>query len=279
MTHARFSSCLASVLVIGSVWFLVGPWRAEAVPSDAIIAAWRFEGKGNQIEDTEGKSIHGTIQGNAKRVPGVDGNGLQFDGQKDLFAIPDSAFINTGGPYTDRTITALFFVEDANESGRKQTIFEEGGRTRGLVLYVFDGEAWVGGWNRAEYNWRGAWISAPIESKTWYHIALVLRNAGNKVEKDRFEMWLDGELIAKEPGGQLFSHGDDIGIGAVNQNTVFHDEDGAGTNIHHFEGIIDEVWMYRAALSEKELRDQARNYLAVRAAGKLATRWGALKAR
>ena len=54
-------------------------------------------------------------------------------------------------------------------------------------------------------------------------------------------MWLDGKRIAQEKGGQLHAHGDDIGIGFTNQNAVYHDEGGGGTNIDWFAGLIDEV--------------------------------------
>ena len=81
---------------------------------------------------------------------------LKFNGTSDGIKIPDSNRINTGGPFPKRTVAALFNCDDVNK-GQKQVIFEEGGRTRGLVIYVFDGKLYVGGWNRAEYNWNGEW--------------------------------------------------------------------------------------------------------------------------
>jgi len=43
----------------------------------------------------------------------------------------------------------IFNCADVSKQ-EKQTVFEEGGRTRGLTISVFDGETYVGGWNRAE---------------------------------------------------------------------------------------------------------------------------------
>ena len=56
-----------------------------------------------------------------------------------------------GSPYTNRTVVAFFYCDDGGITDRKQTIYEEDGKTRGLVTYVYDGKAHVGGWNRAEY--------------------------------------------------------------------------------------------------------------------------------
>ena len=140
----------------------------------------------------------------------------------------------------------------------KQVIFEEGGRTRGLVLYVHDGKVYVGGWNRAD------------------HIGLVIRDATGKVEKDKFEMWLDGKLHDKADGGQLHPHGDDNGIGFVNQNTVYHDDAGGGTNIDWFDGSIDEVIVYGSAFNNNDFANLA-GALSVEPENKFTTMWSRIK--
>jgi hypothetical protein len=167
---------------------------------------------------------------------------------------------------------AVFNCADVSKS-EKQTVFEEGGRTRGLVIYVHEGQVYVAGWNRAEYNWDGAWISAPIGSNEWHAAALVIRDAGDAVEPDKFEMWLDGDLIGKEPGGQIYNHADDNGIGDTNTNVVFHDEDGSGSG-WFFEGMIDQVWVLNEALSGADL---GAILTSVEAMDKLAGTWGAIK--
>jgi hypothetical protein len=156
-------------------------------------------------------------------------------------------------------------------------VFDDGGRTRGMIIYVFDGKVYVGAWNRAEYNWPGKWLSADIKSKTWYHVALVVRDAAGEVEKDKFEMWLNGKLIEKADGGQLHPHGDDIGIGFVNQNAVYHDDGGNGSNIDWFGGIIDEVVVYGSAFDNADFANLAQP-LSVEPQGKFTTTWANLKA-
>lgn len=269
MAKLSFFSVLSVLLMFLAV-------TTFAAKDDATVAAiWNFDnGDG---EDSSGKGVNGELVGEPEVVDGVVGKALLFDGEDDGVKLPDSADINTGGPYTDRTIVAYFNCADVSITEQKQTIFEEGGRTRGLVINVFDGQVYVGGWNRAEYNWAGAWPSAPVESNRWYHVGLVIREGGEAVEAGKFEMWLDGEMIASEEGGQLFAHGDDIGIGYVNANAVFHDEDGEGTNLHYFSGMIDEVEVYGSAFDAADFAEYAAVVTSVEAQGKFTTTWATLK--
>ena len=118
---------------------------ANAKPADV----WTFDG-GN-AKDSSGKNINGSFVEKPKAVGGIVKKALKFNGATDGIQFPDSADINTGGPYTNRTVVAFFNCDDVGVTDRKQTIYEEGGKTRGLVTYVYDGKAHVGGWNRAEY--------------------------------------------------------------------------------------------------------------------------------
>ena len=240
---------------------------------------WNFDN--GDAADTSGKGLNGTIAGDPEVVDGVVGKALLFDGEDDGVKLPDSQGINTipqPNFYTDRTIAAYFNCTDVDITEQKQTIFEEGGRTRGLVINVFEGQVYVAGWNRAEYQWAGAFPSAPVESGKWYHVGLVIRDADAAVEPGKFEMWLNGELVASEDGGALYGHGDDIGIAHVNANAVFHDEDGAGTNIHFFGGIIDEVIVYNSAFDAADFAAYAATVTSVEPKDKFTTTWASIKA-
>jgi len=130
---------------------------------------------GDTVPDISKSAHDGTARGNPSLVAGLSGKAMKFDGVDDAVHIPDSANINSGGPWINRTVMAIFNCADVSKE-EKQTIFEGGGRTRGLCIYVLNGEAYVGGWNRAEYNWNGTWISTPIESNQWCAVAFVLRD-------------------------------------------------------------------------------------------------------
>ncbi len=202
------------------------------------------------VPDDSANDNTGIIVGDPVVVDGLNGKALQFDGIDDGVDIPDSNFINVNaGPFPNRTIIAVFNCADVTKQ-EKQTVFEEGGLTRGLTIYVFDGQVYVGGWNKAEYQWNpGSWLSAPIESNQWYTASLVIRNGADAQQDYKFEMWLDGEFIGMAPGGQLYNHGNDNAIGYTNQNNVFHDGDASGDG-WYFEGMIDEVWILNEAVGE-----------------------------
>lgn len=246
---------------------------AELDPKDVQNGhVWLFEA--GSTKDYTKNNLTSNVVGNPKETKGVVGDALEFDGQSDGIKPLNSAHINSGGPWTNRTIKIIFNCSDVDKEG-KQTLFEEGGRTRGLVVYVFEGDLYVGGWNRAEYNWNGEWISAPIQSGKWYEVALILRDTQGKVEDDKFEMWLDGQLVDKRSGGQLHGHTDANGIGHTNQNVVFHDEDGSGSDRDWFGGAIDELWILNEALTAADLRSAK---MSVESVDKLAASWGAIKA-
>ena len=268
-----FISTFCIVLLLGVLLPIV---PVDAQRDEATVAAnWTFND--GSAKDTSKKGLNGNFTGKPKAVDGIAGKALKLNGKDDGIKIPDSADINTGGPYTDRTVAALFYCDDAKIDDRKQVIYEEGGATRGLVIYVHDGKVYGAGWNRAEYNWNGAWPSADIKSKRWYHVGIVIRDAAAKVESKKFEMWLDGKRIAQEKGGQLHAHGDDIGIGHLNQNTVYHDGGGGGTNLDWFGGLIDEVIVYGSAFDEGDFADLA-SPLSVEPQDKFTTTWAAIKA-
>ncbi len=205
---------------------------------------------GSEVPDDSANDNTGTIVGDPQVVDGLKGKALQFDGVDDGINIPDSEFINvTGGPFPNRTIIAVFNCVDVTKL-EKQTVFEEGGLTRGLTIYVFDGQVYVGGWNKAEYQWNpGSWLSAPINSNQWYTVSLVIRDGAEAQEDDRFEMWMDGNFIGSAVGGQIHNHSNDNAIGYTLQNNVFHDGDASGDG-WYFEGMIDEVWILNEAVGK-----------------------------
>lgn len=240
----------------------------------SVSGIWNFDD--GTANDSSNKGLNGVIQGNPQSVDGIVGKALEFNGTTDSIHVPDSPNVNITNIITNRTIAAFFNCKDVSKN-QKQVIFEEGGRTRGLVLYVFEGKVYIGGWNRAEYNWNGEWLSADVKSNQWYHVALVIRDAEGKVESDRLEMWLDGRLVEKSDGGQLHPHGDDNAIGSLKQNVVYHDE---GGNIagyaDWFHGLLDEVLIYNSAFNQGDFNELV-GPLSVEAEEKSTTTWGRIK--
>ena len=269
----RFSRVIQTCIISLLFTFLPIMW-VEAQRNEATVAGnWTFDD--GTAKDSSDKNLNGAFVGEPESIDGIVGKALQFDGKDDAVNIPDSPHINSGGPYTNRTIAAFFKCNDITKH-EKQVIYQEGGATRGMCIYVHNAKVYIGGYNRAEYNWEGAWPATKIKSNRWHHVALVLRNATDKVEKEKFEMWVDGKLITKEEGGQLHQHGNNISIGYVTQKTFYHDGVEDLSNVGWFSGAIDEVIVYNSAFENADFAKIAKP-LIVEPSGKLTTTWGNIK--
>jgi hypothetical protein len=182
--------CKKLVFLVSPILLLVLAGNAVAQLDPAAVTdghVFLFENvAGTQVPDDSSNSAPATstIVGDPQVVAGMaGGNALQFDGVDDGIDIPDSAFINvTNGPWANRTIVAVFKCDDVDKT-TKQTIFEEGGNTRGMTFYIHEGLLYAAAWNRAEYNWDGAWLSTPIESNNWYGVAMVIRDGAEAVDR------------------------------------------------------------------------------------------------
>ena len=264
---------LLSISLVSIGVLIAGSILAEIDPQDVLTGhVWLFDDvKGNTVEDDSGNpaKVNCSIAGAPESVEGINGNALKFDGISDGINVPNANSINLAA-FPSETVKVIFNCADVSKSD-KQNIWEEGGDVRGVCIYVFEDELYVGAWNRAEYNWNGEWISAPIESNRWYEVALILRDTKQEVEDDKFEMWLDGRLVEKRPGGQVLAHSQANTIGFIGGVTVFHDGGSAGAC--HFEGMIDEVWLINEATDPGELKSAQ----FVKPTGKLVDTWGAIK--
>ena len=208
--------------------------------------------------DGSGNNLDGTLEGDASitSTAKVGSGALTLDGDGDYLALPDDDLINLADTRTQRTIAVWFQVDDPSISSRKQVIWEEGAQARGLNIYVFDGQLYVGGWNDVdeESGWAGSWIStANISASTWHQVVLTLKG-GVDVEGKVLAGYLDGERFGMETGSQVWSHGGDVAAGAVDQDTVFHDGAVDVDVGHELAGKIDDVRMYNRTLGTFEVQ-------------------------
>ena len=220
-------------LVVFSVWSR--PLEAQsayknAVLADEPLAYWRLgEEEGGFIAENIGSaadSIDGTYTGSG--MLGEDGLifddpdtavRFQFDGE---VQIPDSEFINVdAGPWLARTVELWFETEpDDLGLGGRFMLFEEGGDTRGLNMYVEKVEEqnfiFMTGWNRAQEFWPVILVSAAIQEETIYHAVMVFDASDDEEFGDfdgRITGYLNGVEIGTATGAdRLYNHGDDTAI-------------------------------------------------------------------
>ena len=229
-------------------------------PTDLVMYLQFDESSGTAAADSSpnGADNAGTLHNGASFASsgGTFGGAVLLDGVDDYVSIADSGDINTAS-HAKRTVSVWFQVNDKSVSTRKQVIYEEGGTSRGLSIYVHAGLLYVGGWNQSESGWTGTFLStAAISDGVWHHVALTLDAIpdATTVQADTFAGYLDGARFGLGGGSQLWSRSGNIGLGAINDGTKFHDGDNSGgTASHAFAGAIDDARVYNRTLSEAEI--------------------------
>jgi fibronectin type 3 domain-containing protein len=231
------------------------PAYVDVVVGDGAFAYWRLgESAGDTAVDVVGGHSATYENGVILGEPGLLATGFdtaaRFDGVDDVIAVGDSRDINTGGPYAARTIELWFNADDVS---RRQILYEEGGTTRGMSIYLDGGMVYLGVWNRKNDDgggpWGPVWVSTPVAAGTTHHVVLVFDGATG-----RLEAHLDGAMVGTVFGVRdLHRHRANIGIGGLNQQTYFHDGLERGNAGHPFGGVIDEVALYPTPLSATQI--------------------------
>jgi len=208
------------------------------------------DGKLERWNDKSGRG-HDATEASSDRQPQIladafnGRDALRFDGVNDRLNLADSNELNTGGPHTAKTVLMAFKTGD--DVGTRQTLYEQGGFLRGLSIYIDDGTLYMGAWNRAEAVWGPRYATTALSADTAYVIALVFDQAAGTIEG-----FVDGTSIGTVGGvGLLYSHANNIGIGATVENSYFHDGNYFGDD-HYFQGLIGEIAYYNRVLDSEE---------------------------
>ncbi len=209
-------------------------WRlGEAVGSDAV----------EEIDNVDGTYTGTPKKGVTGLVTGPD-TAVRLSGD-DAVELPDDAAVNTGGPYTDRTIE-LWFRADATSA--RQVLVETGGEARGYVVYVESGSVHAGVWSGCA---GAVWTSTAITAGATHHVAFVHGSNGPGTVR----LYVDGsERDSTNGAGSIASHSRDSAIGAMVDGSCFETGAEAGEG-REFRGTIDEVALYDVQLSAQQIAD------------------------
>ena len=195
---------------------------ADTVLADGPVAYWRLgEASGSSAFDASGNNIiaayvGGPNLGMPALVSATPDPAVGLDGVDDAVYVPQSSLINLGLPRSERTVEIWFRADDTTST---QILFEEGGLSRGLSMYVSGGELWFGGWNPTNDGPNSAWgplfFSTPVTSGATHHAVMVLEG--------EIEGFLDGfSAGVSGPAGWLYAHGNRGAIGAMQEHTLTH---------------------------------------------------------
>jgi len=225
-------------------------------------------GADGDVDSVSDKSAHanhalglGGGQDPMLAVAGFNGlDALDFDGVDDVMQVADSQVLNTGGPYTGRTVAIAFKTGD--DIGTRQVIFEQGGLDAGFNV-VLDGALLVltaSTQSGPPSHWGPAWIrnTWSLSENTPYVVTLTLDS-----EAETMHATLDGVSLGTyiNPIGHLWTDDSDIGLGAMLDDMRYYGSSGELTGDGHaFGGQIGEVVQYDRALDVGE-RVTLENYL------------------
>ena len=206
-------------------------------------------------------------------VPNSDDGAIMFDAAESQgLLVPNSPALNVvpGNPGTaNRTYELWFQPRNLPVTGRenRQIIFEEGGTTRGISIYLdgtqaadpTEAELYIMTTNLAETPWGGEAgpgptdpdfaINTTVSAGEIYHLVFVIDKPDNIQENLNGDLvaYLNGEEIGRveDKVGLWYNHTDAIGIGRRYAESVFHDGLVRGADPAFFyDGVIDEFAIY-----------------------------------
>jgi PKD repeat protein len=193
-----------------------------------IVSWWPGDGDANDIAGDS----HGTPQNGATFTTGLVGEAFSFDGINDSIFIPNSSSLGFPGPFT-----VVFWFNPAvtiNPSTPMAPGFFSKGNLNTINLANDDGRLEVRGPSSRPNSTTNTWLAG-----TWYHIAVTFDTTSYKI-------YVNGELEDTEQSTySILNNANDVMLGST---------PGFSPASVAFNGLLDEVSLYKRALSTSEIQ-------------------------
>ena len=240
-----------------------GPSLAAVIDMDAIELAYLFDNDNdNVVKDISGNARHGELIG-TKRVKGVFGNGLEYDGNDDNIVV--TGYNGIGG--TDPRTTVFWFKSDAV---REHSWIKWGVNTAGQKYYIRAHIRGDGCNLRVEVNGGNNFGTDNVCDGEWHHLAVVLPEGSDSV-KDH-DLYVDGKLQEKEGTEHVMNTNIDTQAVNIGSRLIQH---------VFMLGSFDEVAIFNVDLSLSQInairKNGLKSALGVDPQDKLATSWALIK--
>ncbi|QNN22111.1 hypothetical protein HED60_07440 [Planctomycetales bacterium ZRK34] len=222
---------------------------AAGVLADSPVAYYRFgEQAGSEGVVSYGTALGvggtdvgaGVTHGAAALASNTDTGSVHFDGTS-YIEVPNSDDLNTGGSYNQKGIQLWFNADSVPGSGDHAVLYEQGGQTNGLNVYLSDGQLYMGGWIDSSNQY----LSTAVTGGQDYFVQMSWDATSGELQG-----WVNGVLIGRDTSGinPMPAHTGTIGIGGLSADTQYHDGD-SSTGTDYFTGSIDELALYNTAPS------------------------------
>lgn len=210
----------------------------------ALVAHWRMDG---DLEDSAMEGVHtdSIEQENATFLLGGLGT-HGFHARRDSLLVPPSADINLSA-VEEYSIALWFHTRDA-EPGI-QILYQQGGPTAGIAIYLVDGELYAGAWNQ-DSGWTGTWLTATPHRAGWNHVGVTMSQLTQTMS-----LHVNG-LVAGSGNAERLPVHEAASIGGSRSSIRFLDPRTESVSIgspRGFLGWIDDVRVYRRSLTNLDV--------------------------
>ncbi|MCZ4410762.1 hypothetical protein O3Q51_18240, partial [Cryomorphaceae bacterium 1068] len=232
-------------------------------------------------------------------------NAIDFRGgntsEADCYLIEDNSFTNLAGFVEKKSYFFVIkpdFVPSVTVSPNAtpdhtncSLIYEQGGSGRGISIYLYNGYLWMQAWNFTDNGPQSPWgfdenaasNSEIVASTTWARSsqnlvsgeAYVVSCHYDNFSDQPIQVFVNGEegiispSIISDPQnsvGRLYTHGADIGLGAVNNQARFHFSVSSGGDDRNagYDGLMAEFIKFHEPQMSPARRTILENYLSAK---------------
>lgn len=171
---------------------------------------------------------------------------LYFNGGN-LMTIEDSSTINSGGPYTERTIVIAF--RTSFDITSRQMLFEQGDSKRGFNAYIEESQIKLNAWNLTNDGdsgtpWGPVTLTGNVTQESYQTLIFFYDQPNNMISA-----LLNGVSLGEATGvGKLYGSKQGVAIGALDGSSYFQGRSRCGG----FKGYICEFYYYDETLSDAD---------------------------
>ncbi len=197
-----------------------------------LMGSWNFdEGSGTIAHDNSGNNNDGTLVNGPVWTTGKFGNAVELDGSNDYILIPDSPIYDNNGKIT----LEAWVKPTSSDLDNNPHRFISTQDTVAWDLRVYQNKFQVGFRDSASHL-KEVFGTTTVSADTWYHVVGILDGTIVKI-------YVNGIMENSDtfsPTGN-FNPTDDITLGCLDKSQEW------------FSGVIDEVRIYKKALTSKDV--------------------------
>jgi hypothetical protein len=205
----------------------------------------------NFLDSSDSAVVHNFTAVSASQRPGFNGvtDSLLFDRSNDCMNTPNHPEINTAIA-TQRSFSGVFTF--GGNITTRQMIFEEGGSTRGMNLYVQGGVLYCGFWNNTnDGDGTQPFVSrsTTVTSGQTYNITSVFdytNYSSPAGPNGTFTCYINGAAMGAPASitSRLFAHSGDVSLGCSGDSTLTHT---GASSARDYSGVqVKEFMMFNS---------------------------------